>query len=527
MPPLSTRRLRTLLLLGVLLSALPVAAADARTRSLVWNTLLLAGATCGISLPLGTVLAWLLVRTDLPGRRFGLGVLAVLLFVPLYLQAAAWEAGFGVQGCFTRLVGGPPLLDGWRGAIWIHAAAAVPWVVLIVGAGLWLIEPELEEQALLDGSPRQVLWHVTLRGALPALGVAALWAAITTASEITVTDLFVVRTYAEELYTQQVAPQPDDVPLGMWLGVAVTAWLVLAGLLLCAQLAPRDRPITLRARLVYRLGRWRLPMTAAVAAALLLLAGVPLGNLAYKAGISVHVAQAESVRTWSPWRCLAVVAASPVDNWREFRWSLGIGLLAATGAVAAAVALAWPARRGGHRAMPALLLSAICLAMPKPLVGLGIIELLNRPGIGALTWLYDQSILAPWLAQFTVALPPVVLILWHALRTIPSEVLDAAAVDGAGPLGQLWRIALPGRLPALALAWVVAMAVALGELGASILVVPPGVVTLPIKIFNLLHGGVSEFEVSGICLALVAVFAAAAMCIVWLARSWRQEETAM
>ena len=131
-----------------------------------------------VSLPLGTALAWLLVRTDLPGRRMALLVLGLLPFVPLYLQAAAWQAGFGPQGWCTLASSGPAWLQGWPGAIWIHAMAAVPWVVLIVGAGLRLVEAELEEQALLDGSPRQVFFRVTLRGALPAVGVAALWTAI-------------------------------------------------------------------------------------------------------------------------------------------------------------------------------------------------------------------------------------------------------------------------------------------------------------------------------------------------------------
>ncbi len=54
---------------------------DARTWTLVRNTLLLVGATCAISLPLGSVLAWLLARTDLPGRRLGMGLLGLMLLL--------------------------------------------------------------------------------------------------------------------------------------------------------------------------------------------------------------------------------------------------------------------------------------------------------------------------------------------------------------------------------------------------------------------------------------------------------------
>ena len=89
-----------LLALGVLLP-LALLASEPRTAGLVLNTLRLAAGTCLIALPLGALVAVLLVRTDAPGRRFWLWLLAVMLFVPLYLQAAAWDAGFGKQGWYT------------------------------------------------------------------------------------------------------------------------------------------------------------------------------------------------------------------------------------------------------------------------------------------------------------------------------------------------------------------------------------------------------------------------------------------
>ena len=492
--------------------------ADARTWTLALNTLLLTGAVCAISLPLGSALAWLLARTDLPGRRFGLTVLGLMLFVPLYLQAAAWQAGFGLQGWHTLMTGSPALLTGWIGAVWVHAVAAVPWVALIVSVGLRLVEPELEEQALLDGSAWQVFRHVTLRGAMPAVVVAALWVAITTAGEMTVTDLFAVRTYAEELYTRTaIGPEPGEGPLGAAPGVLLSVTLVAGGMLLCAMLAPRVRPLSLGPRWVFRLGHWRAPLAALVAAAMFLpLVGVPLGSLCYKAGVLVTQTETGRLRSWSAAKCLAMIVTSPWRYEREFGWTLLIAPLAATAAVVLALGLAWPARRGGLRAAPALLLSSLCLALPGPVIGLGLIHLLNRPEVPGLVYLYDRSILAPWLAMTIRGLPLATLTLWHGLRTVPPAMLEAAAVDGAGPLRRFWSIALPSRLPAVALAWVVALAVALGDLAASILVVPPGVATLSIRIFGLLHAGVED-QVAGICLAMILMFAAATGLAAWLA----------
>ena len=51
-----------------------------------------------------------------------------------------------------------------------------------------------------------MLFSVTLRRSAAAIGAAALWVGLQTATEITITDVMQVRTYAEEVYTQMVAP---------------------------------------------------------------------------------------------------------------------------------------------------------------------------------------------------------------------------------------------------------------------------------------------------------------------------------
>ena len=59
----------------------------------------------------------------------------------------------------------------------------------------------------------------------------------------------------------------------------------------------------------------------------------------------------------------------------------------------------------------------------------------------------------------------------------------------------------------------------LGDLGASFLVIPPGVDTLSLLIFELLHSG-REFKVAGICLALALLLAAVAGVAIWLVGRW-------
>jgi iron(III) transport system permease protein len=480
---------------------------DLRTLTLALNTLRLAATVCAVSVPLGTLLAWLLVRTDLLGRRLWLAALGLMLFVPLYLQAAAWQAGFGLQGWYTLGGFGPTMLEGWTGAVWIHAAAALPWGVLIVGFGLVNVERELEESALLDASPQQVFWHVTLPAALPAVGVATLWTALSVAGEMTVTDLFSIRTYAEEVYTQMAGSGSEAAPLRLLPGITFTAVLVIVGMTLCHGIAPGNRPLGLQSPgWVFRLGRWRLPVSIAMAALFALLVGLPLGNLAYKAGVLVSQTDAGLVREFSAAKCLRIIAEAPWHHRREFGWSLLICPLSAAAAVFVAIPLAWFARRGGWRSLPALATAAVALAVPGPMLGLAIIKLLDQKDLPWLAQLYDHSILAPFLALFVRGLPAAIFVLWHALNTVPNELLDLAAVDGAGPMARLYRVALPMRWTAVGLAFLVSLAMTLGDLAASILVVPPGATTLSIHVFGLIHYGVED-QVAGICLALIGLFA--------------------
>jgi iron(III) transport system permease protein len=160
---------------------------------------------------------------------------------------------------------------------------------------------------------------------------------------------------------------------------------------------------------------------------------------------------------------------------------------------------------------------AICLTIPGPLLGVAMIRLLNPPlgsPLAFLAPLYD-TYFPPWLVQTVRALPLVTLILWAALASVPHSLIDAAALDGAGWWGSLLRIALPLRWPAAIAAWLVGLAIAWGELSASVLVMPPSRATLiTVWIFRELHYGVDDrvsaaalVSAAGVaCLSALAAF---------------------
>jgi iron(III) transport system permease protein len=497
--------------------------ADPRVARLWIQTALLAAGAASIAVPLGTLSAVAIFKSDVPGRHLAVLLFTGMLFVPLYVVTGAWDAGFGIQGWFTMStnphLATEPWLAGWRAAIWVHALAAVPWVVLLVGAGLRSVEAEIEEDAATCTAPSRVVWHITLPRAAPAIVAAAVWVAIVATVEISVTDFFQVRTFAEEVYTQAalgtiglIDPAVDEesaspVPAaGLWTGVLLAALLAMIAMVAAGRLAGQLSDPPHRPPWIWRLDRWRIPAAIGLSSIIILVAGLPLANFVYKAGIRVTATQAGHVRSWSPAKVAERVAAAPAEFRGELWLSARIGVAAATAAVAIALPLAWSMRLARRAPWFRLAVIALCFTIPGPLLGIALIHALNQPPdspFASLAVLYDSNF-APWLVQTIRALPLATLILWPALASIPQSVLDAAATEGAGWWGRLWRIAVPLRWPAVAAAWLVALAIAIGELAATVLVIPPQPsTTIAVRVFQLLHYGVDD-RVAAICLVMVA-----------------------
>jgi iron(III) transport system permease protein len=524
MPKVAADSRFTLILAGLsALAALTLWQADERVARLWLNTAYLAAAASFVAVPLGVTTAVAIFKTNVPGRALAAVLFTGMLFMPLYVVTGAWDAGFGIQGWHTVTtnphLAHEPWLGGWRAAIWVHALSAVPWVVLIVGAGLRTVEAEIEEDAATCTTAPRVLWHITLRRVAPAIVVACVWVAIVASVEISVTDFFQVRTFAEEVYTQSalgttglIGPligqeTPSPLPAaGLWIGLLISALLALVAIVAVRHLFTQRTDAPHRPPWRWNLAGWRIAAATGLWSVMLLVAGVPLANLIYKAGVYVTATPTGHVRSWSPVKVAERLAAAPREFAGELELSAAIGAAAATAALVVAVPLAWSLR--GAKSMPWIRLGslALCLTVPGPLLGIALIQLLNRPPdspLAPLAMLYDSNF-APWLVQTIRATPIVALILWPALASVPQPMLDAAATEGAGSLGQLLRIALPQRWPVVAAAWLVALAIAVGEVAATVLVIPPQPSTaISVRVFQLLHYGVDD-RVAAICLVMVA-----------------------
>jgi iron(III) transport system permease protein len=510
------------------IASVTLATADDRGRGLLANTLWLAAGALAMSVPAGTFLGLLLARSDVRGRQLAVILLGGLLLVPLHLQAAAWQAGFGIEGWQTasqttgfRI----PWLDGWQGAIWVHGYAGIPWVALFVGVAARTIPASWEESALLDLTTAGVIRRLTLRLLLPAMALGALWVAITTMTEMSVTDLFAVRTYAEEVYVARMLGSwsaitglgpADEGPFPILPGILVIALASIASWVIAQRMLVAPRRLTKQTLLTFSLGAWRPLASVAVWLLVGAIVFVPLGNLIYKAGSFVAPADGGVARGWSFWKAVTLTLGSPRDHSAEFLWSAAMAGCTALVTLAVAIPLAYASRVSSICGVFGVVLAIIGLATPGPLWGLGLIEVFGDPKWPWLNYLYDRTIAVAVLAQSMRAFPLVFFLVWQALRSIPPSMFEMAQLDGVGPLGRLW-LAARQRLAAIALAGLAAAVLAFGELAATILVVPPGIEPLSVRVFGLLHFNVED-QIAGISLVLILLHAVAGGLILFAAR---------
>ena len=130
-----------------------------------------------VSVPLGSVLAWLMIRTDIPGKKI-LGLLVTVPYmIPSWTKALAWLAMFrnstsGANGFLAGL--GIPVPD-WLayGPIAIVLCMSMHYYAfsyIMVSGALRSINSELEEMGEIQGASKaQILRHITLPLILPSV----------------------------------------------------------------------------------------------------------------------------------------------------------------------------------------------------------------------------------------------------------------------------------------------------------------------------------------------------------------------
>lgn len=151
------------------------------TTAILWEPLL-HSLTIGffvtvISVPLGSVLAWLMVRSDIPGKKLLSMLIIIPYMIPSWCKALSWLSVFrnstsGSLGLLTGL--GIPIPDwlayGPFAIICVMSMHYYAFSYIMVSGSLRSINSELEEMGEIQGANKvQILKSITLPLVLPAV----------------------------------------------------------------------------------------------------------------------------------------------------------------------------------------------------------------------------------------------------------------------------------------------------------------------------------------------------------------------
>ena len=451
--------------------------ASAATLGPLARTLVLGVSVAAASAVLGTALAWLVARTDLPGRRTARLLLPLPLVMPSFIAAFALLAAFAPGGLLEGLleplgVDRLPAFEGFWGALYVLTLFTYPYVYLPVVARLGQLPASLEESArLLGRGPAAVFRTVVAPQAAGAVWAGTLLVFLYTISDFGAVQLLRYETLTSSIYASRVFDRAGALAQSLLLGLLAVA--VVAAERSATRGARPSRLAAGARSLRVPLGRWRGPALALVAGVVGLALVAPVGVLAFWAGRGLVAGSTRAGALVSNAGGLALPAVHTAT----------MAVLSAIVAVAAVLPVAYLTVRHASR-----------LAGTANAVIVGGFAL---PGLVVALALAFWTLQAPWplaalyQTQALLVFAYVVHFGSQALRAaqvavaaVPSRLDDAARTLGAGRLRRLRTVELPLATPGLLAGAGLVLLSTMKELPATLLLAPPGFETLATRIWN-------------------------------------------
>lgn len=472
--------------------ALRTVVADEVTRSALWNTVVLATLVAISAAVVGTALAWLVARSDVPGRRIFSVLVPLPLVFPSFVGALALRASVAPGGLLEAVLGPlgvdrVPQIDGLGGSWLVLTLFTYPYVQLPVAARLRALGPSVEESArLLGRRPLAVFFQVVLPQTRTAIAAGTLLVFLYAVSDFGAVDLLGYPALTRVIYANRVLRR--DLAMALGLVLAILALVVTAAERRVGRNAIGAPAVRTKRSLTVPLGRWRWPVFA--------LTVFFLGN--------ALVAPLASLMHWTR---RGLVSGSldlgEADLWTPVLNTAGIGLVTAAVAVAVVLPLAFLGARYRSRvAGPALTLVVSGFALPGIVIALSMVFLsLNTPVLDRLYQTFPLLV-AAYVIHFGAQS---VRAAGVAVGSVPGRLDDAARMLGADRWRRLAHIDLPLMAPGLAAGAGLVLLSTMKELPATLLLAPTGFETLATRIWSSTEANsLAEAGLSAITLLVVS-----------------------
>lgn len=472
-----------------------------RTGVLLGRSLGLAAAVALGGTTIGLLAAMALWRCRTGLLRHARWLILVTATLPPYLHATVWKNAAAAANSLLVEHGLATFpLRGWGVSWWVQMMALLPLGIGLGLIGLELVEARQLEAARLVRPDLTVLRKVVLPLAAPALWAGAGMLFLLALMDYSAPSLCGVDTYPFEIFAEYSATSEP-----------VRAFLLAVPLLLAAGIVLVALQSLIRG-LASDSGR----SASADGASLVWPEWLSSAQLAALAvlGAQVLVPVLVMVSSTQSW---AGLGASTSAASHEFYFTLGVSALTALLCLPLGLigALGMTSRRPS--AWLWCLLVSLPVAVPAPLVGIGLVALHTRlPGapLYGTVWLPVLAALARFAPFATIAI-------LAQMRRLDPALTDAVRVHQPSAWRGWLQVRLPLLAPGLLAAAIVTFALTAGELGATLIVAPPGYATITMRIYNYLHYG-SQSDVAGLCLMMTGLTLAAGLLAAVVFARWRK-----
>ena len=453
---------------------------SARTLKLLIESVVFAGSVSLAGMAFGVMVAIFLWRWQSRAGTY-LRWLVVLLFpIPAYVHTLAWltaTAGASAWMKTRGLIFAP--LEGWVGSWWIQVITLLPLAIALSLVGLSCVSQVLIDASRLLRSGLETLIKVVLPLAAPAIIAGAGFLFVLSITEYSVPSLFSKNVYALEIFAEY---STNSIPAKAFL-LSIPLLFISGAVIIFSQSAIRNATLhigrqtpNLKSLILPRWFSWLQMLCVAVVLSGLL---VPLVSLLVSVGSFKQIFS-------------SVASASS---------EIILSFLVALAAAVLCLPIAWAAARelvsSKRRSFFWWLIVIFPLAIPASLVGIGLISMYNKAALGSFYSSAWMLVLAN-LARFSSF---AALILMAQLRRIDRAQLDAASLYQKNNFQNWLKVKLPLFSPGIFAASFIVFALSLGELGATLIIAPPGKATLTMRIYNFMHYGASH-EVAGLCFVI-------------------------
>jgi iron(III) transport system permease protein len=491
----------------------------------VGNSLALAAGATVLALVVGGTLAWVVERTDAPGRGVCRIAMLLALAMPYVLYAMSWILLLGPSGPVNQAA------RHWFGLgqivkpyslpvmIFVEGMVSAPLAFLLLAAVLRNMDPSLEECAQVSGAGvRKTLSRVSAPLVTPG-GIAVAMLIFVRALEAFEVPALVglpggVTVMTTKIYLGTQRQPPDYGGAGAYAVLLMVAVGVL--LALSARITRRGAAYATVTGRGFRprriaLGRWRFLAAGLVWLFVVVGLAAPIGLLIWASLLPYYAAPGQIPARLLTLHNYHAVLGQPallgsVTN------TLLIGVCTATAVCLLTAGAGWFVARTRLRGRWVLeQLGGIPLVIPGIIMGLGVSAFYLQVPIAVYgtIWIFVLAFVArylPYGMRYTSS----------GLVQIGRELEEAAMMSGAKPGRTFVRIVLPLLMPSLAAAWIFVFLAAGKELSMSVLLSSPDTQVMAVSLFDLFNNGQitqsAAFGVVwtlglGVCVALLSVIA--------------------